>query len=168
MASYDLGRGFTVTRVFNAPPQVVFQAWTDPQYLDWFFNDTMPHDKPISVDLRVGGEWRQQMVINEATEYFTGGIYREIVPNEKLVFSFGAIGGWPALDPNNLDDGPLVTLLFTPQGEQTEMVLHLQLPDHLTEEATREWLDSGMSAGWGMTVDRLVARYEPQARRASA
>ena len=40
--------------------------------------------KPITVDLRVGGAWRQQMVINAETQYFTGGVYREIVPNERV------------------------------------------------------------------------------------
>ena len=35
MTSYDRGRGFKITRVFDAPPNLVFQAWTDPEYLDW-------------------------------------------------------------------------------------------------------------------------------------
>ena len=39
------------------------------------------------------------MVISESTDYITGGVYREIVADEKLVFSWGASGGWPELDP---------------------------------------------------------------------
>lgn len=74
------------------------------------------------------------MKIDAATQYMTGGVYREIVPNEKVVFSSGAVGGWPALDLERLDDGPLVTVQLTPVGRQTEMVVHLQLPDHLSDE----------------------------------
>ena len=66
--------------------------------------------EPIDVDLRVGGAWRVKMVMNENLQYFTGGIYREIVPGEKLVFTWGAVDGWPEIDSDHLDDCPLVTL----------------------------------------------------------
>jgi len=167
-ATYRLNRGFTVTRLLDAPPEMVFQAWTDPAYLEWFFNPTTVPDGPATVDLRVGGQWRQHMKIDAERQYVTGGIYREIVPNKKLVFSFGAIGGWPAIDPDRLDDGPLVTIDLKPVGRQTEMKLHLELPDHLSEERSREWLETGMEDGWGQTVDRLVARYNGPVKRASA
>ncbi|HTM77320.1 MAG TPA: SRPBCC domain-containing protein [Devosia sp.] len=161
-ASYALKRGFALKRIFDAPPDVVFRAWTDPTFLGWFFNPGMEHDVPISVDLRVGGQWRQQMVENADKQYFTGGVYREIVPGEKLVFSFGAVGGWPPIDLDNLDAGPLVTLRFKPAGAGTEMELLVQLPDHLSEQQTREWMTSGMVDGWGQTIDRLVAVYARQ------
>ena len=49
-------RGFTLRRVLNAPRDLVFQAWTDPAHLLWFFNPSMPlPSEPIVVDLRVGG-----------------------------------------------------------------------------------------------------------------
>ena len=157
-ASYAAGRGFTLTRRFDAPPELVFEAWTDPDGLDWFFNPGMPHDGPATVDLRVGGEWRLHMVVNATTQYMTGGVYREIVPNRKLVFSWGARDGWPALDLARLDDSPLATVLLTPVGRQTEMVFHLQLPDQMAEAAVRDWLATGMQNGWGITIDRLVTR----------
>ena len=105
-------RTFTVTWTLDAPAAEVFRAWTEPDKLDWFYNDTMPvPDEPIELDLRVGGVWRQQMVISESTAYPTGGVYREIVRDEKLVFSWGAEGGWPELDPTRPEDSPLVTVL---------------------------------------------------------
>ena len=165
MATYKLDRGFTVARTFDAPPDVVFEAWTVPDFLGWFFNPGVPIDEPTSVDLRVGGEWRQQMVETAEKQYFTGGIYREIVPHERLVFSWGARGGWPDLDPDKLDDAPLVTILLTPSGARTEMLFRLQLPDHLSEERTAEWMASGMRDGWSMTIDRLVARYAQNGER---
>jgi len=86
----DLKRTFTLTRLLDAPRELVFQAWTDPEHLQWFFSDVAPPREPIELDLRVGGVWKQQMIVNESTEYFTGGVYREIVPGEKLVFVWGA------------------------------------------------------------------------------
>ena len=47
------------------------------------------------------------------TTYFTGGVYREIVPDEKLVFAWGATDGWPQLDLERLDDSPLVTVTLS-------------------------------------------------------
>ena len=91
-------REFTLTWTLDAPPADVFQAWTDPDHLDWFYNDAQPVPaEPIELDLRVGGVWRQQMVLDETTAYPTGGVYREIVRDEKLVFSWGA----PAASPNS-------------------------------------------------------------------
>ena len=162
MATYKFDRGFSLKRQFKAPPEVVFQAWTDPAYLGWFFNPGMPQDEPPVVDLRVGGQWRQKMVETADKSYFTGGIYREIVPAEKLVFSFGAVGGWPEIDLDRLDDGPLVTITLNPQGQGTEMELKVQFADHLTEAAVRRWMTSGMQQGWPMTVDRLVAQLAAQ------
>ena len=163
-ATYKFDRGFTLKRQFDAPPSLVFQAWTDPACLDWFFNPGMPVTAPTVVDLRVGGVWRQQMVENADKQYFTGGVYREIVPGEKLVFSWGAKDGWPPIDLDNLDEGPLVTLRFKPAGGGTEMDLQVQFPDHLSEGRVREWLQTGMREGWGMTIDRLVAQLGESAK----
>ena len=157
--TYDLERGFTLTRMLDAPPEMVWQAWTEPKYLDWFFNpDTRP-SHPTSVDLRIGGAWRQHMVIDAGTQYITGGIYREIVPNRKLVFAWGASGGWPDTDEPG---GPEVTVELTPVGQQTRMDLALRLPDQLTETQVQDWMDKGIERGMTMTIDRLVQRFQAQ------
>ncbi len=153
-------RGFTLVRTLDASPDEVFQAWTDPRHLQWFFNPAAPTPSdPIEVDLRVGGEWRQKMVINDELEYMTGGIYLEVVPGEKLVFIFGATDGWPKIDPDHPDDGPVVTIVLTAVGDKTEMVLQVTLPDHLPDERIQEWLATGMREGWGQTIDRLVTAF---------
>ena len=156
-ATYAKKRGLSLTRMFDAPPDVVFESWTNPALLDWFLNPGMPVDEPISVDFRVGGEWRLMMAIDATTRDFTGGMYREIVPNQKLVFNWGARGGWPELDPANPDNSPRCTVTLTPRGGRTEMHFELQLPDHYTDETAEEWL-SKMGGGWGMTIDRLVGK----------
>ncbi len=150
-------REFTLTWKLDAPPADVFRAWTDPDHLDWFYNDEQPvPTEPIELDLRVGGVWRQHMVINESTAYFTGGVYREIVPDEKLVFAWGATGGWPELDPSRLDDSPLVTVTLSQAGGGTEMTLTVELPPSIHDGPMPQWFDYAPD-GWRDTVNRLAA-----------
>jgi uncharacterized protein YndB with AHSA1/START domain len=158
-------RSFTITRILDAPRALVFLAWTDPHHLgQWYYNDEQPiPTDPITVDLRVGGAWRVKVVIDEQNQYFTGGIYREIVPGEKLVFTWGAVGGWPAIDADHPEaDAPVATITFNEvgnHGEQTEMIFHMSLPEHLSEEQVRAWFATGYREGWTWGIDWLVARY---------
>jgi uncharacterized protein YndB with AHSA1/START domain len=151
------GRDFTLTYTLEAPPGEVFRAWTEPERLHWFFNPEQPTpDEPIELDLRVGGAWRQQMVIDEDTEYVTGGIYREIVQGERLVFAWGATGGWPALVPDRLDDAPQVTVTFEESNGRTELTVHVELPASLPADGVPGWW-SYAAHGWRDTLDRLAS-----------
>jgi uncharacterized protein YndB with AHSA1/START domain len=148
----------------DAPRADVFRAWTDPDHLQWFYNPAQPiPDEPIELDLRVGGVWRQRMVISEQTDYVTGGVYREIVRDEKLVFNWGAAGGWPELDPERLEESPLVTVKLTEVGGKTEMSLRVDLPAGLAPDQVQEWWATGVRDGWRDTVDRLAAALESAA-----
>ena len=152
---------FTLTWTLPASPATVFRAWTDPDHLGWFWNPEQPiPDEEIELDLRVGGAWRQRMVIDEETDYVTGGIYREIAVGEKLVFSWGAVGGWPALDPDRLEDSPLVTVTLRAVEEGTRLTLHVQVPASLPADGVPGWW-SMARAGWHDTVDRLAAQLAP-------
>ena len=150
-------REFTLTWSLDAPPADVFRAWTDPEHLGWFYNDQQPiPSEPIEVDLRVGGVWRQQMVIDEETAYVTGGLYREIVPNERLVFSWGAAGGWPELDPEQPDDSPLVTVTMDRSEGGTELTVNVVIPPTVSAESMPEAWFGHIRNGWQDTVDRLA------------
>jgi uncharacterized protein YndB with AHSA1/START domain len=151
-------RDFTLTWTLDAPRADVFRAWTDPDHLGWFYNPVQPiPTEPIELDLRVGGVWRQRMVISERTEYYTGGVYREIVPDERLVFAWGATDGWPELDPDRLDESPLVTVALSESGGRTQMTLCVELPAGLSSEEVQEWFSLGVRDGWRDTVDRLAS-----------
>jgi uncharacterized protein YndB with AHSA1/START domain len=153
----DTRRDFTLTWTLAASPAEVFRAWTDPDHLDWFYNPAQPTpSEPIELDLRIGGVWRQKMIIDESTAYMTGGVYREIVPDEKLAFAWGATDGWPTLDPDRLDKSPQVTVLLSQADGRTDMVVHVELPASLAEEGLEEWW-SKVRDGWRDTVDRLAA-----------
>jgi uncharacterized protein YndB with AHSA1/START domain len=153
-------RGFTLTWMLDASPAEVFQAWTDPDHLEWFYNDTMPiPDDPIELDLRVGGVWRQRMVIDATTDYVTGGVYLEIVPEQKLVYAWGAIGGWPELDPEKLDENPIVTVVLERLEGRTQMIVSFELPAHLSEDEVKHWFSLGVRDGMRQTVNRLATVF---------
>ena len=150
-------REFTLTWTIDASPETVFLSWTDPDRLGWYYNDGQPTPtEAIELDLRVGGVWRQLMVIDEGASYFTGGIYREIVPNERLVYAWGATGGWPRLDPDNLDESPQVTIVLTGNAARTEMVVHVELPAELPDDGVPAWWPM-VENGFRDTIDRLAA-----------
>jgi uncharacterized protein YndB with AHSA1/START domain len=159
IGGYDKRQGFGLERVFGAPPEMVFDAWTRPELLGWFFNPDNATTVPVSVDLRVGGQWRQHMVIDATNQYMTGGVYREIDRPRHLSFTFGATDGWPRIDLATLDDSPLVTLDFEAHPQGTLMRLNMLFPDSYSAAKVEEWTKSGAPEGWGMTVDRLVAVY---------
>jgi len=150
-----INRSFTLVRYVDAPPAEVFRAWTDPEQLDWFFNTDQQRPATTEVDLRVGGQWRQLMVIDEQTRYVTGGIYREIEPGTRLVFVWGAVDGWPALDPDRLDEAPITTIDFDQAGDGTVMTFRLDLP----ENPDARLLGAAVRTGWSQTIGRLVAQF---------
>jgi uncharacterized protein YndB with AHSA1/START domain len=96
------------------------------------------------------------MVIDADTDYMTGGIYLEIVPDEKLVFAWGAVDGWPKLDVDDLEAGPLAVLDLVDRDGGTEAVLTVRLPAHLSAPEVRHWLDLGIRDGWNQTFERLA------------
>jgi uncharacterized protein YndB with AHSA1/START domain len=149
----DPRRTLTIVRRLSAPPEAVFRAWTDPVELGWFAN--RPPRTPTTVDLRVGGAWRLHMVESDERDYITGGVYRDIVPPERLVFTWGAVGGWPPLDPDDPDSGPVITVVLRELDDGTEMSFTLEFPHQFSDDDVRIWLGLGVAEGWTNTLDRL-------------
>lgn len=134
-------------QVFQAPLARLYQAWTDPEMMaDWFY-PSPEFRSTCKVDLRVGGRYEIQMHPPEGDPNIVAGMYQEIVPNEKLVFTWRWQGVEDAKDS-------LVTLLFRPLSER-ETELTLQHERFLNEE------DRDMHAeGWAGTFDQLAAVLE--------
>ena len=154
-----MDRSFTIEREITAPTDAVWSSWTDPAELHWFFSGQEEPGETASVDLRVGGAFQLLMVVSESTRYATGGVYRELVPGERLVFSWGAVGGWPDIDLDHLDAVPLTTVELSAIPTGTKLTLTASFADEISDAAAQEWLESGMREGWGMTIDRLVEKY---------
>lgn len=118
----DISQGFTLTRTLPTTPENVWSAWTDPdEAAQWFHPEgaSTPRET-VAMDVRVGGRYTYTMVNDtDGARYVTGGVYREVSPDERLAFTWGD----PDSDP---DETPVVTLVFTPTNEGTQLTFDLR------------------------------------------
>ena len=138
------GRVLTIRRLFNAPPAIVFDAFTDPRrMLQWLG----PRDYPathVETDLRVGGKWRACLDSAATGEkLWHGGVYQEIVPGKRLAFTF-------AWDDENGRPGneTLVHIAFEERANKTLMTFRQSIFE--TVESCE-----GHQGGWTSAFDRL-------------
>jgi uncharacterized protein YndB with AHSA1/START domain len=142
--SADSARALTITRVFDAPRRLVFAAWTEPEHLlRW----SAPHGFRVthsSGELRVGGAWRACMIAPDGAALWLSGVYREIVRDEKLVFTH-------AWDEDDGRPGPqtLVTMILNDLGGKTEMIFR---QEGFVSDASRD----GHEGGWSQGFERLA------------
>jgi len=145
----DTTKGFTLTREIDATPEELWTAWTDPDELAHWWHPrgvSTPRDS-VQVDLQVGGRYAYTMVNDETGEaYPTGGVYREVVPHERLVFTWGE----PGADP---DDSPIATVTIEPLGELTRMTFQLQGVEGTVG-------DGSFYDGWVSALDVLVEHLQ--------
>lgn len=117
----DATAEFTITRIFNAPRDLVWQAWTDPDEAArwWHPKGVSSPREHVTIDPRVGGTYRYLMINDEnGAEYPTGGTYLEVDEPKRLVFTWGN----PS-DP--VDAAPRITVTLAERGDKTEMTFHL-------------------------------------------
>lgn len=140
-----------ITRVYDAPVEAVWDAWTDPeQVAQWWgprgFTLTT-HGK----DLRPGGYWRYTMHGPDGVDYPNKTVYHEVEPYAKLVYDHGG----------NDDRPPLfrVTVLFADIGGKTRMDMTMTLPTPEAAEETRRFIKK---AGGDSTWDRLAEYLEKE------
>lgn len=134
-------RELVINRVFDAPRELVWKAWTEDMD-QW----SAPRGFTIPLsegDLRPGGAWRAKMVTPEGKKLPLGGVYREVVPPERLVFTH-------AWDDDNGKPGPetVVTVTLVARGGKTEMNFRQTGFDSVDSR-------NGHADGWGQCFDRL-------------
>ena len=116
-----------LTRVFDAPRELVFKAWTDAnQFQQWFGAAACDGRslQSVKVDARVGGKYRLQVRKDDGEFFTTVGFYREVKPPERLIFTWafekdGSGDEFGETEPPEM----LVTVEFKARGQQTELVL---------------------------------------------
>jgi len=119
-----------ITRILNAPRELVWRAWTEPAYVMRWWGPKLFTAPVARIDLRVGGKYLNAMRSPEGQDFWSTGTYREIIPGEKIVSTdnfadeqgnivpasqYGMSGDWPS--------ELLVTVSFEDYGGKTKLIL---------------------------------------------
>jgi len=135
-------RELTITRVLDAPRELVWKAWTDPvQFAYWFGAELDVPLDTVSLDVRPGGAWKAQMVAEDGGELPFVGSYLEVQEPERLVLTFEEAGA-------SENERQVLTVTFTDLGDKTELTLHHA---GVLEE---EHFD-GLQGGYNSFLDKL-------------
>ena len=136
-------RELVITRVFDAPRELVFRMWTDPEHLAHWWG---PRDYPagkVEMDPRPGGRWRHCLISSAGDmSLWHHGTYREIAPPERIVFTFQ----WEEEGERGIET--VVTITFAEEGGKTRMTFR-QAP--FQSDVERD----GHGMGWTSSFDRL-------------
>ena len=142
-----------ITREFDAPKHLVFRAFTVPDLIRRWWHAKRGEVTACESDLRVGGRWRRVMIADGGLEVGFHGEYREIVPDEKIVYT-EVFEGAPAASS---EDATVNTATFEEVDGRTKLTLLTEAPSREIRDAI---IDSGMEAGLQDALDLLegVAR----------
>ena len=131
----------TIKRRFNAPPEKVFDAWTDPEKLKRWMGPGEMGTVLAESDARRGGRYRVVMQKpGDSEQHDVSGVYREVIPNEKLVFTWA----WKTTPERE----SLVTLTFKRDGDGTLFTL---THEHFFDEDARD----RHQHGWNGAMEKL-------------
>ena len=140
-------RTIVITRIFDAPRELVFKAWTDAAHLAQWWGPKGFTNPVCEVDARPGGALRIVMRAPDGAERPMTGVFREVTAPARLVFTNVAVDrdGKPLLEG-------LTTVTFAEQGGKTRLTLESRAVG-LVDYAAR--MLEGMEAGWTQSIDRL-------------
>jgi uncharacterized protein YndB with AHSA1/START domain len=137
-----------ITREFDAPRHLVYEAWTTPELVKRWWNAKRGEVTVAEIDLRVGGKWRYAMETPDGFEVAFHGEYREIVPNERLVTT-ETYEGLPE-GVSEEDAATLNTATFEEEDGRTTLTIVVQAKNKASRDAI---VESGMEAGLQDALD---------------
>lgn len=140
-----------LTRLIDAPAERLYRCWTEPALLkQWFVPRpwTIAH---VEQDLRPGGASLVVMRDPDGNEYPNAGVYLELIPGRKLVFTDAYGAGWTP------SEKPFMTAIvtFEPEGAYGQQTRYTAIARHWTEEARKQHEAMGFHTGWGICADQL-------------
>src|SRR5580692_235007 len=149
----DPKRDLVLERIVDVPPNLVWAAWTRPDYIKQWFTPVPWQTVDCKVDLRPGGIFRTVMRSPEGQEFPNNGCYLEVVENRKLIWTAALTEGYrPQTAP-----APFLftaTILLEPHGTGTK---YTAIVIHGDEDSAKKHGDMGFHDGWGKALDQLVA-----------
>ncbi|MBL4668088.1 MAG: SRPBCC domain-containing protein [Flavobacteriales bacterium] len=136
-------RTITINRTFNAPIELVWEAWTQPEHIAKWWSPKGMETKIIEHDFSVGGKWKYSMPMPNGQEFIADGEYTEII---KLVKIISLANFRP------MTEGVEIQSLFEKDGSKTNFIFNIV---HPTEEYKIQQEKMGIMNGWGSVFERL-------------
>jgi uncharacterized protein YndB with AHSA1/START domain len=134
-----------ITRVFDAPRNLVFKAWSDPEHLTHWMGPRGFTATIIAADLRPGGAYRFHLRGPEGDDHWLQGICREAVEPHRLVMT----QAWGDAQGNPTSPETLLTLTFEEVGNRTRLTLHQEGFESVTSRDAHQ-------GGWNSALDCLA------------
>ena len=146
-------RELVIVREFAAPRELVWRVWTQPAHVAQWFGPRGFSTTVSASDLRSGGKWRYVMKGPDGFEFPFHGVYREVVPLEKIVSTDEFEGEYETKLPGvELPKGVVVTTLFDDLGATTRVTIRVT---HPTPEDKAKHEAMGVAAGWNSSFECL-------------
>ncbi|MES2967818.1 MAG: SRPBCC family protein [Pseudomonadota bacterium] len=146
----DAETDLSFTRTLAVPRQLVWECWTDAKHIPHFFIPTPNKVTAVDIDLRVGGRFNTTFDV-DGNVMDNRGVYLEVVPGEKLVFTDAYTEGWkPAPEPFMT---AILLLSDAPDGGTT----YTAIARHRNRDTCKMHKDMGFFDGWGTVVTQLEA-----------
>lgn len=147
-----------VTRVFDAPRELVWKAWTDPKYVMQWWGPKGFTSPSCQMDFRVGGKYLFCMKGPEGQEFWTGGVYHEIVLHEKIVATMyfsdpqgnKVSAAEMGIEHEAIDESPDVITFEDLGNGQTKVTF-------TGNESMESAMNSGQLEGWNQILDKIAA-----------
>jgi uncharacterized protein YndB with AHSA1/START domain len=148
-------REIVMTRTFDAPRDLVFEAWTNPGHVRHWWGWRTSEMIVCEVDLRPGGSWRYVTREQSGEEVPFTGVYREVDRPARLVYT-----EIYDVEPFNSGDPAVTTATFTEEGGGTLLRVSTLFPSREVRDGV---LATGMEAGAAESMDRLAERLQSMA-----
>ena len=143
-------RTLTLTRTFDAPRQLVWDAWTQPEHIAKWWGPRGMKTNIKKHDFKVGGDWEFVMPMPDGKEFISYGTYSQIEAPELLETSANFIP---------MTEGVTLVASFSEAGDQTDFVFKVI---HPTEEYCKQQEEMGFYNGWGSVFEGLNAYLQSQ------
>lgn len=143
-------RELVLTRLIDAPREVLYRCWTEPELLKQWFAPLPYTISHAELDVRTGGANYIVMKSPEGEDMPMRGVYLEVVPNARIVFTDAYTRAWEPADK------PFFTgiITFEEEGGKTRYTARAR---HWTAEDCEAHVKMGFHEGWGQVADQLAA-----------
>ncbi|MDF3058691.1 MAG: polyketide cyclase [Rariglobus sp.] len=148
---FPADRELVLTRILNAPREKLFRCWTEPALITQWFTPPPYTTTHAETDVRAGGSSVITMRSPEGQEFPNRGIYLEVVPNERLVFTDAYTSAW---EPS---EKPFMTGILTFEDVGDGRTRYTARVRHWTTADCEQHAKMGFHEGWGVATNQLEA-----------